>query len=221
MEPIEDTSASAAGANPPAPAAAFLSGPKIVVLSPLPGNRFDADRYFYSPVTEVTEGDYTALFTFAAHYGHPLAIYQCPDIAAVQVSHPLAIIRPFSEVPPPILQWGHKLQSSLGASPASQSGGLALASLLSYSSSQGSSWGHDLPSITAATRASSTAISRNASLPPPPCHPNPDGVDDPSSVSRRMGGMRSPCFVGRSSSSYGFFPLKIFFQLRFPYYLHG
>ena len=93
----------AAVAPPPAPAAAFLSGPKIFVLSPLPSNKYDVDLYFYSPAADVSEGDYAALLTFTAHYGHPLAIYHCPDIAAFQVSHPSAIIRPFSKVPPPIL----------------------------------------------------------------------------------------------------------------------
>ncbi len=35
--------APAADAPSPAPAAATLSGPKIFVLSPLPGNQFDVD----------------------------------------------------------------------------------------------------------------------------------------------------------------------------------
>jgi hypothetical protein len=167
MDPIEDTlptlaslpsPASAAGAPPFAPAAASLSGPKIFVLSPLPGTRYDVDQYFYSPADDVTEGDYAALLTFAAHYGHPLAIYQCPDIAAFQESHLSTIIHPFSEVPPHILQWGHELQSLFGAFSASQPGGLASAFLLSHSSPQGSSRGHDPPSIAAVTRASSTAV---------------------------------------------------------------
>ena len=92
-----------ANTPPPAPVAASLSGPKIFVLSPLLSNKYNVDWYFYSPAADVSEGDYAALLTFAAHYGHPLAIYQCPDIAAFQVSHPSAIIHPFSEVPPPIL----------------------------------------------------------------------------------------------------------------------
>ena len=91
------------------------------------------------------------------NYGHPLAIYQCPDIAAFQESHPSTIIHPFSEVPPHILQWGHELQLLSGAFSASQPGGLALAFLLFHSSPQGSSRGHDPPSIAAVTRASSTA----------------------------------------------------------------
>ncbi len=66
--------ASAADAPPPAPLVAPLSGPKIFVLSPIPGNQFDVDWYFYSPAADVSEGGYAALLAFAAHYGHPLAI---------------------------------------------------------------------------------------------------------------------------------------------------
>jgi hypothetical protein len=110
MDPVEDLPpppaffpppAPAAVAPPPAaPAAASPSGPKIFVLSPLPGYEYDVDRYYYSPAADISEGDYAALLTFAAHYGHPLAIYHCPDIAVFQVTHPSAIIRPFSEIPP-------------------------------------------------------------------------------------------------------------------------
>ena len=91
MDPIEDPlpaqasfpfPAPAADAPPPAPMAASLSGPKICVLSPLPATKYNVDRYFYSLAADVTEGDYAALLTFAAHYGHPIAIFQCPDIAA-------------------------------------------------------------------------------------------------------------------------------------------
>jgi hypothetical protein len=160
-------------------------------------------------------GDYAALLTFTAHYGHPLAIYQCPDLAVFQVSHPSAIICPFSEVPPPILQRGHELQLLMGASSASQPGGLASASLLSHSPPQGSSRGHNPPSIAAATRASSPAVFRNASLPPPPRRPDPDGVDGPSSVFGGMGGLGGPHFVGRSSSSYGFYPSRSSFSSGF------
>ncbi len=83
MDPLEDlpppraffpSPTPPANAPPPAPASTSLSGPKIFVLSPLPSNKYDVDWYFYSPVADVSKGDYTALLTFAAHYGHPLAI---------------------------------------------------------------------------------------------------------------------------------------------------
>ena len=140
---------------PTALSAASLPGPKIFVLSPFPGNRYEVDRYFYSPAA-VTEGDYAALFTFAAHYGRPLAIYNCPNIVTFQASHPSTIVRPFSEVPPPILQRGHELQSSPEASSAPRNDGSASPSLLSHVSAQGSSRGHDPPLVAAATRASSS-----------------------------------------------------------------
>jgi len=66
-------------------------------------------------------GDFAALIVFGAHYGHPIAIYNCPDLAAFQVEHASAIVRPFSEVPPPILSRGHFL---LGTFTWSSIGGL-------------------------------------------------------------------------------------------------
>ena len=74
MDPIEESLAPAVDAPPPAPVAASLSGPKIFVLFPLPGNQFDIDWYTLSPEADISEGGYLALLTFAAHYGHPLAI---------------------------------------------------------------------------------------------------------------------------------------------------
>ena len=166
MDPVEDLPPPQAffpPAAPPAavvlphtPAAASLSGPKIFVLSPLPGNKYDVDRYYYSSAADVSEGDYAALLTFAAHYGHPLAIYHCPDIAAFQVSHPSAIIRPFSELPPPILQRGRELRLSSSASAASPPVESAPSSVSSPSiishlplgaPARGSSRGHNPPSM--------------------------------------------------------------------------
>ncbi len=75
MDPSEDfppppaflpSPASAAGAPLPARAAASLSGPKIFVLSPLPGG-YEVDGYYYSPAADITVGDYAALLSFAAH----------------------------------------------------------------------------------------------------------------------------------------------------------
>ena len=191
MDPVEDlppppaffpSPAPAAVAPPPAaPAAASPSGPKIFVLSPLPGYEYDVDRYYYSPAADISEGDYAALLTFAAHYGHPLAIYHCPDIAAFQVTHPSAIIRPFSEIPPPILRRGRELQLSSSASAASPPFGstpssVSSPSILSHppvgAPARASSRGHDPPSVATATRASSIPPSlrlrpgRLLSLPP-------------------------------------------------------
>jgi hypothetical protein len=89
--------------------AAPLDGPKIFQLSPLPGNIYDVDRFFYAPLADTTHGDFAALLAFAAHHGHPLTVHACPDSAGFQVAYPLAIIRPFLEVPAPLQTRGSNL----------------------------------------------------------------------------------------------------------------
>ena len=42
-------------------------------------------------------------------YGCPLAIYQCPDMAAFLASNPMANIRPFAEVPAAMIAMGHEV----------------------------------------------------------------------------------------------------------------
>ena len=169
MDPSEDFPPPPAFFPPPTPAvvappptstAASLIGPRIFVLSPLLGNKYEVERYFYSPKADVTEGDYAAFLTFAAHYSYPLAIYHCPDLAAFQVSHPTAIVRPFSEVPAPIIKWGRELQLSSAASAASaappRAGSTSSPSILSHPSAGDSASGyskargHDPPSVAAA-----------------------------------------------------------------------
>jgi hypothetical protein len=56
MDPVEDSLPGSAALPPPTPAVAPASGPKIFVLSPLRGNRYEVDRYFYSPAADVTGG---------------------------------------------------------------------------------------------------------------------------------------------------------------------
>jgi hypothetical protein len=142
MDPSEDflppptffpPPAPAAAAPPPASTVASLIGPRIFVLSPLPGNKYEVNRYFYSPRADVTTGDYAALLAFATHYAYPLAILQCPDLAAFQASYPAAHVRPLDEVPPPIIERGRELLISFAASAASPRGGLAFLSLFSVS----------------------------------------------------------------------------------------
>jgi hypothetical protein len=98
----------AATTSPPASAAAR---PLVFVLSP-PLGTVDDDRYYYSPNTDVTDGDYAALLAFAASYGYSLAIYQCPDMAVFQASNPTANIRPFAEVPAAMIAMGHEVMGS-------------------------------------------------------------------------------------------------------------
>ena len=49
--------APAAAAPSPGPTAASFASPVVFVLSPLPGNPYNVDRYYYSPAANVTEGD--------------------------------------------------------------------------------------------------------------------------------------------------------------------
>ena len=220
MDPSEDfppppalfpPPAPAAAAPPPASTAASLVGPRIFVLSPLPGNKYEVDRYFYSARADVTTGDYAALLAFATHYAYPLAILQCPDLAAFQASNPDATtVRPFAEVPAPIIERGRALMLSSAASAASPSGGSASSqSLLSLSTSLPSAGanahesssvrGHDPPLVAALTRTSSLPVSHTFAPPFPPRCPDPDGVDGPSFVF----GMGSSGGFGRLSGPPG------------------
>jgi hypothetical protein len=46
-------------------AAAPFTGPKILQLSPLPGNFYKRDHFYYSPFTDITQGDFVAIITYA------------------------------------------------------------------------------------------------------------------------------------------------------------
>jgi hypothetical protein len=201
MDPDESVPAPAAFSPP---AAAPLDGPKIFQLSPLPGNIYDVDRFFYAPSADTTHGDFAALLAFATHHGHPLTVHACPDIAAFQVAYPSAIICPYSEVPAPLLTRGrdHFLASTAPQAPplphtpaasAAPAGSMHWPwsfpprpssshsrSLLSSSSSL--SRGADPPSVAAATRASPSSFSRvSLGFYPSPSQrcPNPDGLVSP------------------------------------------
>lgn len=91
------------------PHASAAARPLIFVLSPPLGTVDEVDRYYYSPNADVTKGNYAALLAFAASYGCPLAIYQCPDMAAFLASNPMANIHPFAEVPAAMIAMGHEV----------------------------------------------------------------------------------------------------------------
>jgi hypothetical protein len=57
-----------------------LSGPKSLQLSPVPGDTYDTDRFFYNHAANVSQGDFGAVLVFALLYGHPVAVYECPDL---------------------------------------------------------------------------------------------------------------------------------------------
>ena len=118
LEPHSSSSSSTMDPTPPHPAttasppASLAARPLIFVLSPPPARASGVDMYFYSPNANVMEGDYAALLTFAANYSCPLAIYQCPDMAAFLASNPTVTVRPFEEVPATVVARGHELMLS-------------------------------------------------------------------------------------------------------------
>jgi hypothetical protein len=105
-------------------------GPKIFQLSPLPGNIYEVDRFYYAPSADITEGGFMALIAFASMHGHPITIHDCPNIAAFQVIFPSAIVRPFWEVPPAILRWGRDILSEAAATAAAANTSAALSPTL-------------------------------------------------------------------------------------------
>ena len=97
--------------NTPAAAtvAAVAARPLIVQLSPIPGNIYDSDRFFYDPAGIPSLGPVGAVVAFAATHGYPVLVHECPNIQDFQAAHPSAIIRPIGEVPPAILARGLSL----------------------------------------------------------------------------------------------------------------
>ena len=209
MDPVEESEPGPAAFPPPAPAATSAPGPKIFDLSPLPGNIYDVDRYCYAPSADVTSGNFAAITAFGAHYGHPIAIYNCPDLAAFQVKHASAIVRPFSEVPPPILSRGHVLLGTDNASTASASKradstshSARSESLLPTPPSPSVSRGFDPPSMAAATQASGSMVAPGmASFSGFPAGPpsDPEGVDGPSSHGKNGGNKGNGGYGGSST----------------------
>ncbi len=81
--------------------------PRILQLSPLPGNIYNMDQYYYyDPAANVSWGNFGAVLAFALVHGHPVVVHECPDIYAFQAAHPSAIVRSLNKVPPAILAWG-------------------------------------------------------------------------------------------------------------------
>ncbi len=79
--------------------AASDTSPKIFQLSPLPGNIYDIDCFYYAPSANITQGVFAALLAFAADHGHPITVHDCPDLT-FSSCHPSAVLCPFPEVPP-------------------------------------------------------------------------------------------------------------------------
>ncbi len=62
--------------RPPAP----VMGPRIVQLSPLPGNIYETDRFFYDAAADMTGGPFGAVLAFASGHGHTVFVHECPDL---------------------------------------------------------------------------------------------------------------------------------------------
>jgi hypothetical protein len=83
--------------------AASTAGPKIFQLSPLPGNIYESDCFYYANLPDITQRGFAALLACATQHGHLIIVHDCPDLVAFQVAYPLAIVCPFLEILPTIL----------------------------------------------------------------------------------------------------------------------
>jgi hypothetical protein len=82
------------------------AGPRIIQLSPIPGNIYDADRFYYDPTANVSCGNFGAILAFTLAHSRPVVIHDCPYIYEFQVAHPSAVVRPVNKVPLAIIAWG-------------------------------------------------------------------------------------------------------------------
>ena len=203
MDPVEDV--------PPAAAniAAAAAQPRIIQLSPVPGNIYETNCFYYDRAAVINEGPFGAVLTFAAAHNHPTVVHDCPNIQEFQTAYPAAVVRPIEEVPPAIVARGLSLlaQASTNAkpppvpAPAGASPPSGSCSLLSHVSL---SRGGDPPSD--GSRVVCTSV--GARIPPvvwfPPAHvprvahpprPDPDGIDTHPVL---MGGRLFRGYVGSS-----------------------
>ena len=95
------------------------AGPTIIQLSPIPGNIYDVDQFYYDPAAKISHSNFGAILTFASAHGCPVVVHNCLDIHEFQVAHPSVIVRPINEVPPAVIAWGCAFL-------AVQAGGLAV-----------------------------------------------------------------------------------------------
>ncbi len=100
-----------------APLAAALAAatvrPRIVQLSPISGNIYKTDRFYYDPTAVLSKGPFGAVLASAAAHGHPVVIHDCLDIQEFQAAHLLAIIHPISEISPLIIARGLSLLTGI------------------------------------------------------------------------------------------------------------
>jgi hypothetical protein len=82
------------------------AAPRIVQLSPVPGNIYETDRFYYDPAAVYSAGPFGAILALAAAHGHPAVVHDCPDLHEFQVHHPTAVVRPIMEASPAIIARG-------------------------------------------------------------------------------------------------------------------
>jgi hypothetical protein len=82
------------------------ASPRIIQLSPVPGNIYDMDQYYYNPNANVSQGNFGEVLAFTLAHSHPVVVHECSEIYAFQAGHPFAIVRPLNKIPPAILAWG-------------------------------------------------------------------------------------------------------------------
>jgi hypothetical protein len=57
-----------------------IAGPRIIQLSPIPGNIYNMDRFYYDPAADVSCGNFGAILAFASAHGRPVIVHDCPNI---------------------------------------------------------------------------------------------------------------------------------------------
>jgi hypothetical protein len=83
-----------------------IAGSRIIQLSPVPGNIYNADCFYHNPAADVSRGNFGAILAFASAHGRPVVVHNCPDIYEFQAAHPSAVVCPVNKVPPAIIAWG-------------------------------------------------------------------------------------------------------------------
>ena len=106
--------------------AASVPSPKIFQLSPLPGNIYETDRFYYDPAATLDSGAFGALLAFATAHGHPFVVHDCHDLQEFHTAHPTAVVRPIAEVSPAIVARGLSLLAPPTARASPRAGSHAL-----------------------------------------------------------------------------------------------
>jgi hypothetical protein len=187
MDPVKDV--------PPTDAAiaAAAARPRIIQLSPVPGNIYEMDRFYYDRAAVMNEGPFGAVLAFAAAHNHPTVVHDCPNIQEFQTAYPAAVIRSIEEVPLAIVARGLSLlaQASTNVEPPpipAPAGALPPSGSRSLLSHVSLSPGGDPPSD--GSRVVCTSVGARIPLVVrfPPAHvpqvahpprPDPDGIDTP------------------------------------------